>query len=175
MPNGIYPVPNSVQSRKQAGGSSRGSSTSAALRFKTWWRRGRLDKQLARGTSPEESAELRLRSEQLEDRSERARLADALEGAVREASEPAAFQSLAVRRPEVRACADGMVELARRLRDGRPINVRGIAETAVLLSDGKSPLYSARASLSLPEALRAARLALDEGGQTPSVNLSTAA
>ena len=70
-----------------------------------------------------------------------------------------------LRRAEVRACAGDLVALVARLRDGRPVDVQGVAMTSRLLSDGASPLYTAQGQ-SLRHALRAARLALDPVGVT---------
>jgi hypothetical protein len=175
MPNGVYPVPTSHRNLKGTAGQSRESRPGVGLRLRTWWRRDRLDEQLASGADPDESTELMLRGKQLGDREERARLADALEGAVREASERAAYLRLMVCRAEVRQCADELLALARRLRDDQPINLPGAAKTALLLSDGKSPLYFKRASVPLREAVRSARLALDEAGKASGSRFPTAA
>ena len=175
MPNGIYPASTSIRIRDERAGQSRDLRPGVGLRLRTWWRRDGLDEQLANGADPRMSAELMLRGQQLNNAAERDRLADALEGAVHDASQPVAFQSLMVRRPEVRACADELFALAHRLRDDQPIDLRGAAMTALLLSNGKSPLYSAWASVSLRDAARSARLALDERRQASSSAFPTAA
>jgi len=161
MPNGIYPVP-PLHIREQTGPRSRASRPGVALRLRTWWRRDRLDEQLAEGADPTTSAELTLRAEQLSSDTKRIRLAEDLEGVLREARDPAPQIHRLVRRRQVYACADELLELARRLRDDQPIALRGAAITAQLLSDARSPLYYARPSVPLPEAVRSARLALDE-------------
>lgn len=174
MPNGIYPVP-PLHIREQTGPRSRASRPGLGLRLRTWWRRDRLDEQLANGTDPRTSAELTLRAEQLGTAAERVRLAEDLEGVLREARDPAPQIHRLVRRRQVYACADGLHELARRLRDDQPIALRGAAMTAQLLSDARGPLYYARPSVPLPEAVRNARLALDEVDQETASAFRSAA
>src|SRR5207302_3201080 len=83
---------------------ARTPSPGLMLRLKTWWRRERLGEQLAEGTDPEASAELRLRAEQLGSSAEHVRLAQRLEDVVHQARAPATMSRLP-RRREVRACA----------------------------------------------------------------------
>ena len=175
MPNGMDPVLTSLRIRKKTGSPSRASRPGVGLRLRTWWRRDHLDEQLADGTDPRTNAELTLRAEQLSSDAERARLADALEGVVQEANKPLAFLKLLVRRREVRACADELLALAHRLRDDRPIDLRGAAMTVLLLSSGRSPLYSKGAGVPLREEVRKARLALDEVGKAATSAYLTAA
>jgi hypothetical protein len=61
MPNGIFPVPQFHSHPSQ----SADRRTGLALRTRTWWRRDRLDEQLAHGADPATSAELTLRAAQL--------------------------------------------------------------------------------------------------------------
>jgi hypothetical protein len=148
MPNGIYPVPPFHQQR-----ASRSVAPSLWQRLKTWRERDRLDEQLAQGGDREAIAELRLRAAQLVSPTGRVELAIGVERAVREARG---------RQAAVRACAEDLLALAQRLRDERPIDVRGAAMTRRLLTDrATSPLYRADAESSLKEAVRSARLALD--------------
>ena len=165
MPNGIYFVPTPLPRRTGTPSRSRPSRPSARLRLKTWWLRDRLDEQLAEGADPRTSAELTLRAEQLGSAAERVRLAEYLERVLRVADEPAGMSGLLLRRGQVHACADELLALDRRLRDDRPIELRGAAMTAVLLSNGGGPLYYDRGSVLLREAVQSARLALDEGDQ----------
>jgi hypothetical protein len=154
MPNGIYPVPKFRFDE--------GRRHSVWLKLKVLARRDRLDEQLALGIDPARSATLWLRAEQLIRR--RAGLADRIEDVLESAGRPAPFTAaVPVRRTEVRACAEDLLALARRLRDGQPVDVHGIALTSRLLSDGSSPLY-ATGDGSLRHAVRAARLALDPVG-----------
>ena len=132
------------------------------LRLRTWWQRARLDAQLSKGADPNASATLELRAEQL--------------GSAPGASSWPRRSRVSCRRPagrrrsatcccarrQVKACTGELIELARRLRSDEPINVRGAAMTAVLLSDGRGPLYYEPASVHLRVAVQMARLALDD-------------
>ncbi len=162
MPNGIYPISTSPPTHAKA--ASR-SQAPAGLRLRTWWRRDRLDAALAKGTDPRTSAELTLRAERLASRPVRDRMAENLEGALREALQPAKIGRLLLRRRQAQACADELLALARRLRDDEPIDLRGAAMTALLLTNGRGPLYYERASVPLRQAVRSARLALDGDDQ----------
>jgi hypothetical protein len=130
----------------------------------TWWKRDRLDEQLAQGADPNATAELRLRAAQLVSAPGRVELANALETAVREARG---------RQGAVHACGDDLLALAQRLRDERPISVRGAAMTRRLTDlvrarpvgrvpfRATSALDRADAEPSLQEAVRSAQLALE--------------
>jgi hypothetical protein len=161
MPSGIHPV----TSFHQHPGAASSSRPSLWQRVKILWRRDRLDKQLADGTDPDATAELRLRAAHLVSTAGRVELADALETFVRDAGG---------REAAVRACADDLRAIARRLRDERPIDVRGAAMTRRLLSGlartrpvGRVPFratsapYRADTESSLREAVRSAELALE--------------
>jgi hypothetical protein len=63
------------------------------------------------------------------------------------------------RRTALKRNLDELVPLVERLCDGRAIDVRGAAMTARLVSDSRGPLYRKG---DLRQALRAARMALDE-------------
>jgi hypothetical protein len=149
MPSGIYPVPEFRHHR----GAPRSFPPSLRQRLKTWWERDRLDEQLAQGFDREASAELRLRAAQLVSPAGRVELANAVEAVVRETRG---------RQAAVRASADDLLALAQRLRDERPIDVRGAAMIRRLLTDrATSPLYRIDGESSLQEAVRSAKLALD--------------
>jgi hypothetical protein len=66
----------------------------------------------------------------------------------------------AVASAESRDCADDLLALGRRLRDQQPVDVRGIAMTALLLTAGTSPL-DPDSGQRLRPVVRSARLALD--------------
>jgi hypothetical protein len=166
MPSGIYPLP---KFRPQSDGRpSRSPRPSLPLRLRVWLRRDRLDEQLARGADPLADTALHRRAEQLGSRAGRARLAEGFESVLSEARSPRAPFTTRVtpRRAEVRACAEDLLALARRLRDERPIEVEGAAMASRLLYDGASPLYYEAASVSLRYAVRSARLALDQVHET---------
>lgn len=173
MPNPIYPL-HPRQIREATASQSWAARPGLGLRLRTWWRRDRLDEQLANGDDPRTSAELTLRAEQLGTAAARVRLARDLDGVLREARDQAPQIHRLVRRRQVQECAEELLALARRLRDDQPIALRGAAMTAHLLSDARGPLYYERASVPLQQAIRAARLALDEE-QAAAPPLQTAA
>lgn len=162
-----------VMGGRTAEARQRGATESAAppsfrpslrQRVETWWKRDRLDEQLAQGADPNATAELRLRAAQLVSAPGRVELANALETAVREARG---------RQGAVHACGDDLLALAQRLRDERPISVRGAAMTRRLTDlvrarpvgrvpfRATSALDRADAEPSLQEAVRSAQLAVE--------------
>jgi hypothetical protein len=156
MPNGIFPVPEfrPVPARTRL---------SLAVRIRTRWRRDRLDKELPRCRSAT-SDELRLRATQLRSPAVRAQLAKALVEGLGDArrNEPMTLTTRP-QRAEVRNHADDLLALVERLRDDRPVNVRGAAMTARLANEGASPLYR-HGGQDLQGAARAARRLLDTTG-----------
>jgi hypothetical protein len=154
MPNGIYPVP-------KFDSEPAGARPGLALRIRTRWTRHRLDHELAQGGDPAASAELSLRAVQLCSPKERSRLAGALVEIVGEAGrlEPAGLGS-SPDRVDVLRHGEEILALAERLRDEQPVAVRGVAMTAWLLNDGKSPLHGG-AGDDLADAIEAALTALD--------------
>jgi hypothetical protein len=164
MPNGVFPVPR-FQPRQT-------DRPALSQRLRTLWHRTELDHQLARGVDPATSDELELRAEQLLSR--RSELASYVDEVLDRAHRPVAFTvEVPLRRAEVRACADDLLALGRRLRDDAPIDVHGAAQAWILLTDGSSPLYL-DGGVSLRHAVRSARLALDPVG-APVHSLASAA
>jgi len=139
-----------------------GMPNDIAVKMRTWWRRDELDDQLIRrADDPTADPCLARRAAQLQARSTRIDFGQALESALQETRETWSLTArLPLRRVAVRACADDLLALARRLRDDHPIDVQGAAMVARLLFDGTSPLYRDGA-ISLRYAVRSARLALD--------------
>jgi hypothetical protein len=138
-----------------------------AVRALTRLRRNRLDSELARGADPGASAELGLRAAQLVSAAGRTSLANALVRALGEARRPnlGAFTLRARRRHDaIRDSADDVDALVSRLRDDRPIAVRGAAMTALLVNDRASQLRRESAQ-EIQHAIRAARVALDATSQ----------
>ena len=160
MPSGIFPVPKfrSVLNHTVA------ARPSLALRIRTRWRRDRLDKELSQGADPAASAELTLRAAQLRSPVVRVRFANALVEALGDArrNEPVTVTARP-QRTEVRDHADDLMALVERLRDGRPVGVRGAAMTARLVNDAANPLHR-DGGHDLQDALRAARRLLDATG-----------
>jgi hypothetical protein len=167
MPNGIFPVPefHSTPSR---------SGSPVAVRVWTRLRRNRLDQELALGADPGGSASLSHRAAQLQSRGERARLANALVETLGEArrGEPVTIR-VRPQRAVVRDSADDLLGLVRRLRDDRPVDVRGAAMTARLVSDRAGPLRRP-GDVDLHDAIRAAHAALNTPAQSAR-DLATAA
>jgi hypothetical protein len=155
MPNGIFPVPafKTVPPRQASAGSP--------LRMRTRWQRNRLDEQIAGGAQTTATAELNLRAAQLRSHGERHRIANALVEAVGEArrGDPVTVKARP-HRAEVRASADELLGLAARLRDDLPIDVRGVAMAARLVSDRNGPLRSTSGG-NLRAAVESARHAMD--------------
>jgi hypothetical protein len=161
MPTGISPVHSFHQHR----GAPRSLRPSLWRRVKILWKRDRLDEQLAHGADPNATPELRRRAAHLVSTPGRVELADALESVVRDDRG---------RQAAVHACAGDLLALAERLRDERPIDVRGAAITRRLVADlirarpvgrvpfrGRGVPYGADAESSLQEAVRSAQLALE--------------
>jgi hypothetical protein len=138
------------------------------LRCLTWWRAHALDDQLAHGADPMQSNELSLRAGQLSSERSRRRFVCALRGAVQLADtsfDPVRMGPPLIRRAEVRANRELLLELADRLRAGGPLRVEGLATTSLLVGDGLSPLFC-KASGSLTASANYALLALERGHPT---------
>ena len=116
-------------------------------------RAGRLDRELAAGTSPEASAVLAARAARLTSTEFRRDLAASLRRIVVAAGEPAlpvAARSplVAARTPRVplrsariSQSAPLLADLASRLLEPGPVPVAGVAMVTELLADGSGPLY----------------------------------
>jgi hypothetical protein len=141
-----------------------------SLKLRTWWQRDELDDRLAHGATPASDPTLARRAEQLHSRKGRADIADGFQDALDESRKAWSVSAkLPLRRAEIRACADDIAALVARLRDERPIDVRGAAMAARLLFDGAGPLY--RESSELRYQLRSALLALDPIELAPPAEL----
>ncbi len=110
-------------------------------RFSARIRASRLDRELARGASPEADVPLALRAQALAQPSEAARLAAALERIV-VAADPSTPVRLRVpvNHQAVRAASIELRTLVDRLRAGS-VDVRSIATIRNLVGEGSSPLY----------------------------------
>lgn len=120
-------------------------------------RAARLDRELARGTSPEASASLAARAVQLTSAGYRRDLATSLQRIVTAAGQPravtrsqpaAAALPRATRPPRVplrmarvSQSAPLIAELASRLVEPGPVPAQGVAMVSQLLADGAGPLY----------------------------------
>jgi hypothetical protein len=162
MPNGIFPIPafKAVPAR--------GPRAGLGVRIKTRWRRNRLDDRLASGADPRATAALSLRAAQLRSHGERARIANALVEAVGEAGmgTPVTIRHKP-HRTKVLACSEELLALAARLRDDLPLDVRGVAMAARLVSDRRGPLRST-SEQDLRQAIASARSAMDTRREIPA-------
>jgi len=148
--------------RAKPGGLGRHKPTDPAFvhRVMASMRRANLDHRLANGERIEQPLMV-TRAWQISRVQERANLASALESVIRDAEVPRRGISAAVpiRRAEVLDAREEIRRLARRLRDPRPAQPKGVALVRQLLTLGDGPLYTAAA----PDALRhAVRDATDE-------------
>jgi hypothetical protein len=124
---------------------------------------GWLDRRLAAGASPGESAGLRRRARKLTSKRRRRELAAAIFRLVDEADGPAKPFSAAVpiQRRAVDACRELLLMVAEDLEDtGLRVNPKGVALVDQLLRDGGSPVYAPLGERALEEAVRHARAAL---------------
>jgi hypothetical protein len=129
----------------------RGPAVRTRDRLVARWGSLRLDRALAEGVSPEASGALLLRARALGGRSRR-ELGRSLQRILRQAQpSPSAGGRVPVSRSAVMDARDDLDLLARRLLSGAPVDVRGVAQARVLLSDGSGPLFWRRS----PESLRA--------------------
>ena len=129
-------------------------------RMQSRWKRDQLDDELAGGADPRASAELSERASQLRSEPVRTRLANTLvDPLVAGRARGPLTIGARLRRAALERTLDELIPLVERLCDGRPIEVRGAAMTARLVSDTRGPLYRRG---DLRYALRAARMALDE-------------
>jgi hypothetical protein len=101
-----------------------------------------LDRELARGVAPESCGALTLRARTLIGPSARTALARQLRRVVSDARGGHVWLSrVAVRRPAVLDAAEELDVLADRLAAPGPVDVRGVAQVQLLLTDGTGPLY----------------------------------
>ena len=162
MPYGVFPAPKNRDS-----GESDTTGPSLAIRIRTRFGRGELDRELANGADPAGSAELALRAEQLSSPAERARIANALVESLGDArrGEPMNLR-LRPQREVVRDAAGDSLALVLRLRDDQPVGTAGMATAARLVDDRRSPMYRDDAG-DLHDAIRSAQSAID-GAREPA-------
>jgi hypothetical protein len=101
-----------------------------------------LDRELARGVAPETCGALSLRARKLIGPAARATLARQLRRIVSDARGGHAWMThVPLRNPEVLDAAAELDVLAERIAAPGPVDVRGVAQAQVLLTDGTGPLY----------------------------------
>lgn len=148
------------RSRAHRGGRIRG-------RLSARWHAWELDHELAAGTSPQASAALAVRAQQITSRRSRRRVADGLARALRSV-EPSGAGFTAAARPDaagVLGARTVLSSLERRLRAPEPVAAHGAAMLALLLTDCTGPLYQPSQPGELGSLLRAAAAALERAGR----------
>jgi hypothetical protein len=140
-----------------------------SLRLRGLLQQARLDRLLAEGADPAETAALSLRARQLQRPRRRRALAKGLEGAIVQAKRYSGSHiDSPISQEEVARAHPLLLSLAERLRGHEAVSPRGVAIVKLLLTDSTSPIFSpgwsrARAAPGeLERQARAALAALDE-------------
>ena len=142
-----------------------GISSRLRSRIRSWLHTLELDRALAAGTHPRQSAELTLRAGTLGQTRTRFRLAKRIRWSVREAERyssshvPADEQTAG---EAVRANRDALLALADRLEAAPPHRLRGLAMASHLVHDASSALYSGAGAHALAVSIEVAQAALDD-------------
>jgi hypothetical protein len=155
---------------------------SLMLRARVWIHDLELDAALAGGADPAQSEELALRAKQLAGRKKREELASAISRLIGIADghsrAPITTPFAPFRPKQVQANRELLLELEQRLRGYKPVALRGLALTSLMLEDGRGPLTTDSAPVTLERALRAAMSGLDvdsERRQETAPQLGTSA
>jgi hypothetical protein len=119
-----------------------------------------LDRAIAAGQDPARSVRLAARAEQLQTRTVRARLADALDRLARSDRERSTRRRVLPSRAAVRANSQELHALAALLRGSSPVCARGVAMLRGLVTDGTGPVYNDRDGDILAAQLSRARAAV---------------
>jgi hypothetical protein len=120
----------------------------------------RLDRALARGTSPEANAPLALHAQRLTEPEQRESIARALRRIVLEANgaRRPTLGRIVPSRARVWAAREELIRLADTLEEPGPVTAGGVAQALMLLTDGTGPLYNAESRTTLVDgAARAMR------------------
>jgi hypothetical protein len=133
------------------------------VRVRVRIRRFSLDGQLAGGADPCSSFALACRAQQLCQPTVRGELAREVEWVVEEACRPGYWRIAPLNRRSITECRPLLLGVAQDLRSTDPLYARGIALVRLLLTDGRSPIYSASESHRLEEELGRAGAALYRG------------
>jgi hypothetical protein len=127
------------------------------LRLSVYLTRAKLDREIARGRSPEATPGHRLRARQLTEPGTRRRAAGSLRGIVEYADRcPQArmFSAVVVECAAVRSGREAILGLAERLEGPAPVSARGLARIHTLLTDGLgSPLFNPNCGRTVAEAV----------------------
>jgi hypothetical protein len=142
----------------------RRSRPSLSLRWRSFWKRAKLDQALAAGEDPLASDSLLWRAQRLTEPKQRIAFADTIHRIVDETASggPPKPPGPPVIRPHLIANNRALLlTLAERLRDGSPLNLRGLAMVELLVRYGGSPLYRGPSPLQLKLRLLEVLEALD--------------
>jgi hypothetical protein len=165
-------MPSGYIDPRDHGTAPRSQRPSLRLRLRTWWKGMDLDAQLADGVDPTRSPELRLRAQQLASPKMRTELAFRVSRAVELADRGFELTTITARVPikraRVRACRQWLLQIVQRLRADRPLAVRGLAMTALLLEDGRGPLYTEGAPEAFEKTVRSTLVALEFAEPAPA-------
>ena len=125
-----------------------------------------LDRDLARGASPDATVQLSLRARRLTGMRERRVLARAIRRFVEQAGLPVGqrWPPVPVCWDLVRASATEFEFLADRLARQEPVSARGVAQVSMLVHDGSGPLYWRGSTDALAARVHQAVTALDMPG-----------
>ena len=123
----------------------RGPRDGYLSRLRLWAHRGGLDRRLAAGADPTSDDGLARRAAELTDGDTRRRIAMVLDRVLDEAAgPPPPFSSkVPLPRAAIVACAPRLCEIAGRLEGDQPVAPRGVAQVAILVREGDSPLFMA--------------------------------
>jgi hypothetical protein len=107
-------------------------------------RRAGLDRRLAAGEDPRADVDLRLRADELTEGDSRRRIALVIERTMDEAAgPPPPFSSqVPLARAAIVTCTPRLRAIAGRLRSDHVVAAEGVAQAAMLVREGASPLYS---------------------------------
>jgi hypothetical protein len=123
-----------------------------------------LDRLLAAGQSPDSDAVLTLRARELLSLRTRRAMARSLRRLYRKPERrPALVPAVPPARDQVLNARPALTQLADRLDGDEPVDVRGVALTRLLLTDGAGPLYHRMRAADLPRAAGEAIEALNPG------------
>jgi hypothetical protein len=128
----------------------------APIALRARLRAGSLDRQLASGTAPWQTPVLAARALQLTSQRKRRNIARSLDRLAEVSEQPASPRFSAVvpvSRSQVRGSRPAIRSIAQRLRDGAPIDARGVARVIELMSDGSGPFFVAGTPQTLSAAL----------------------
>jgi hypothetical protein len=117
-------------------------------RLRVRLRRDGLDRRIAAGEDVYADADLGRRAAQLTEPGTRHRIAATIDRVIDEAAEPPApFSSkVPLARAAIITCAPRLCEIAGRLDGDQEVAARGVAQAAMLVREGDSPLFTPRIS-----------------------------